>query len=194
MSMHKKPLTDIERDGLKKHGLAIDKPSMLSDAFRLGVAWALAQQGQPVQEPAPCGSRDYCGRHPFCGRGSDDDDPVVARLDNDAVDRFAAAMKAKMAKQRAKGYYGWSDERMCPAGRLQSMLNDHIAKGDPVDIGNFAMMLWNRGESTAAPAPHPDTRTVVQQMVGVLDYYIDEPGDFGYATLQEGQKLLEVLP
>lgn len=48
MSMHKKPLTDIERDGLKKHGLAIDKPSMLSDAFRLGVAWALAQQGEPV--------------------------------------------------------------------------------------------------------------------------------------------------
>lgn len=48
MSMHKKPLTDIERDGLKKHGLAIDKPSMLSDAFRLGVAWALEQQGEPV--------------------------------------------------------------------------------------------------------------------------------------------------
>lgn len=41
--MHKIPLTDIEREGLKKHGLAVDKPSRLSDSFRLGVAWATEQ-------------------------------------------------------------------------------------------------------------------------------------------------------
>jgi hypothetical protein len=71
--------------------------------------------------------------------------------DDSAVDKFAASMKAKMAKQRAKGYGGWSDKGQCPTERLQQMLVEHLAKGDPVDIGNFAMMLWSRGESTQAP-------------------------------------------
>ena len=41
MSLHNKPLTDLERSGLIKHGLPTDKPSQLSDSFRLGMAWAL---------------------------------------------------------------------------------------------------------------------------------------------------------
>lgn len=40
--MHNTPLTSIEEDGLKVHGLQIGKPSQLSDAFRNGIAWALA--------------------------------------------------------------------------------------------------------------------------------------------------------
>lgn len=75
--------------------------------------------------------------------------------DDIAVDAFAAAMKAKMAKQRAKGYGGWQDKTDCPTDRLQTLLVDHIAKGDPVDVGNFAMMLWNRGEPTAIPTSEP---------------------------------------
>ena len=41
MSMHNIPLTDIEREGLKAHGLgrSIDKPSQLADCFRQGVKW-----------------------------------------------------------------------------------------------------------------------------------------------------------
>lgn len=73
--------------------------------------------------------------------------------DDVAVDLFAEAMKAKMAKQRAKGYGGWDDPAVCPTERLQQMLVDHIAKGDPVDVANFAMMLWSRGERTEQPAP-----------------------------------------
>ena len=73
----------------------------------------------------------------------------VQHPDDLAVDRFAAAMKAKMAKQRAKGYGGWDDPQQCPTERLQAMLADHMAKGDPVDVANFAMMIWDRGESTA---------------------------------------------
>lgn len=84
-----------------------------------------AAQPAPVQEPHP---------------------------DDMAVDCFAAAMKAKMAKQRAKGYGGWDSPDQCPAEWLKTMLAAHIAKGDPVDVGNFAMMLWNRGESTTPPA------------------------------------------
>lgn len=49
MSMHKKPITPLEEEGLRKHGLAIGTPSQLSDVFRHGVAWALSQQAaQPV--------------------------------------------------------------------------------------------------------------------------------------------------
>lgn len=41
MSMHKIPLTDIEREGIIKHGLVIGIPSQLTDAFRQGVMWGL---------------------------------------------------------------------------------------------------------------------------------------------------------
>lgn len=41
MSMHKEPLTSMEREGLVKHGLPIAAPSQLSDSFRLGIRWAL---------------------------------------------------------------------------------------------------------------------------------------------------------
>lgn len=40
MSMHKVPLTKLERDGLEAHHLAIGTPSQLSDCFRSGVQWA----------------------------------------------------------------------------------------------------------------------------------------------------------
>jgi hypothetical protein len=68
-----------------------------------------------------------------------------AHSDDVAVDRFAAAMKAKLAKQRAKGYGGWET---CPVERLQGMLFKHVPKGDPVDVANFAMMLSARGAAT----------------------------------------------
>lgn len=76
---------------------------------------------------------------------------TIAHPDDFAVDRFADAMKKKMAASRAKGRSGWDDPSQCPAESLQAMLLDHLGKGDPVDIGNFAMMLWNRSEKIAAP-------------------------------------------
>src|SRR5690554_6241206 len=42
--------------------------------------------------------------------------------DDAAVDRFAEAMKAKLAKKRAEGRGGWEDPQVCPSGRLQQML------------------------------------------------------------------------
>lgn len=74
--------------------------------------------------------------------------PAAPHPDDLAVDRFAAAMKAKLAQKRADGYGGWEDKKACPPGRLTRFLRAHLDKGDPVDIGNFAMMLWNRGERT----------------------------------------------
>ncbi len=69
----------------------------------------------------------------------------VGEPDDIAVDRFADAMKAKMAAARAKGRGGWEGPT-CNAEILSRMLRDHVEKGDPLDVANFCMMLWNRGE------------------------------------------------
>lgn len=77
MSMHKIPLTDLERRGLEAHGLDIGTPSQLSDVFRQGMAWVmLAQAPQP---PALGGAvetlldqiDDYIARINGDDRGSD---------------------------------------------------------------------------------------------------------------------------
>lgn len=66
--------------------------------------------------------------------------------DDLAVDRFAAAMKAKLAEKRAQGYHGWDDPEDCTIEHLSNLLVKHVGKGDPVDVGNFAMMIHQRGE------------------------------------------------
>lgn len=74
---------------------------------------------------------------------ADEDSP---HPDDLAVDRFAAAMKAKLAKKRADGRGGWEDKEDCSALWLSSLLREHVEKGDPLDVGNLAMMLHQRGE------------------------------------------------
>lgn len=53
MSMHKIPLTPLEEEGLRLHGLDIGTPSQLSDAFRLGMNWAITQSGKSKEEETP---------------------------------------------------------------------------------------------------------------------------------------------
>jgi len=74
--------------------------------------------------------------------------PVQAQHSDDAaVDRFATAMKEKLAVSRAKGRGGWDDPAQCTVEKLAAMLCQHVGKGDPVDIANFAMMIHQRGGS-----------------------------------------------
>lgn len=75
---------------------------------------------------------------------------AAAHPDNAAVDALAALMKAKLAKQRAKGYGGWDDKTQCHQQRLSDMLRNHVDKGDPVDVANFCAFLLARGEGIAA--------------------------------------------
>lgn len=70
--------------------------------------------------------------------------------DDAAVDRFAAAMKAKLAAKRADGRGGWGDKAQCSQQFLSDLLRGHVDKGDPVDVANFAMMLHQRGEAIAS--------------------------------------------
>lgn len=65
--------------------------------------------------------------------------------DDEAVDSFANAMKIKLRKKRVEdGRDGWQDAGVLSTGSLAYMLLEHVVKGDPVDIANFAMMLWHR--------------------------------------------------
>lgn len=66
--------------------------------------------------------------------------------DDLSVDSFAQVMKRKLAKKRGDGRSGWKDPKICSQEDLSSMLREHVEKGDPVDVANFAMMLHQRGE------------------------------------------------
>lgn len=66
--------------------------------------------------------------------------------DDEAVDKFAAAMKQKLALAREKGRGGWE---ICPPEELSRMLREHVEKGDPRDVANFCMFLWSLGHGIA---------------------------------------------
>lgn len=82
--------------------------------------------------------------------------------DDISVDQFAAAMKAKLAKKRAEGRDGWHNKSQCSAAHLSQLLRGHVDKGDPVDVGNLAMMLQQRGEAIA-PAEDDERDTAALQ-------------------------------
>lgn len=79
-----------------------------------------------------------------------------AHSDDLAVDAFAEAMKAKLARKRDAGYGGWRDQ--CSIEFLSAQLRKHVEKGDPVDVANFAMMLQQRGAriEPIVVVPHDD--------------------------------------
>lgn len=83
-----------------------------------------------------------------------------AHSDDAAVDRFAAAMKAKLAQAREKGRGGW---QQCDPVELSLMLREHVEKGDPRDVANFCMFLWNLGKPISDAALPYGKRAAQQQ-------------------------------
>lgn len=80
-------------------------------------------------------------------------EPAVPHPDNVAVDRFAQAMKLKLAVARTKGRGGWQEPNLQQP--LSDALRTHADKGDPVDVANFCCFLWNRSEGIAPAEPPP---------------------------------------
>jgi hypothetical protein len=72
-----------------------------------------------------------------------------AHFDNKSVYAFAYAMRVKLAAKRLEGRGGWQDTDTCSNDHLSRLLREHVEKGDPVDVGNFCMMIHQRGESIA---------------------------------------------
>jgi hypothetical protein len=122
--------------------------------------------------------------------------PPPKHPDDAAVDRFAAAMKAKLAKKREEGRGGWNDPAQCSVEDLARMLVEHLPKGDPVDVANFAMMLFCReggaealkAASAAATAPRkvevtPEVMKAFQKgWEAVNPQKSAEPGFEGFRT------------
>lgn len=112
--------------------------------------------------------------------------------DDAAVDAFAVAMKTKLAEARAKGCSGW---QTCPPDELSRMLREHVEKGDPRDVANFCMFLWNLGEGIAkmgrwerlsgsanmtwvasSPAQHPAPQPLTNEQINhLVDTHIGGP-------------------
>ena len=62
---------------------------------------------------------------------------------NEAVDEFAAEMKARLREQAMKGCRGWDDPEQYE--RIVEMMMQHaaVAEGEEVDAANLAMILWS---------------------------------------------------
>lgn len=65
----------------------------------------------------------------------------AASSDDNAITRFTAAMRDKMAQGRARGRSGWET---CPVDELHDLLAHAAADQDYASVGNYAMMLHER--------------------------------------------------
>lgn len=163
-----KPLEweDFDERGAKANGLLI--------ASYLIVRWSDGQFEISVSAPGYSTGFDGERFHPTleaskAAAQADYERRIIAALtpapqpeghpDDLAVDRFATAMKAKLAKKRAEGRSGWDRKDECSAEDLTYMLVQHIWKGDPLDVGNLAMMLHQRGERIVIDS---ETRSIAQ--------------------------------
>jgi len=68
----------------------------------------------------------------------------------DAVDDFCVEMKIKLLEKMLEGRKGWCTpdgwDSSSVSGALdviRDRIQDHVGKGDPVDVANFAMFWWN---------------------------------------------------
>ncbi|MDW9588695.1 hypothetical protein GOA80_22005 [Sinorhizobium meliloti] len=103
-------------------------------------------------------------------RAADEGEP---HPDDLAVDRFAAAMKAKLAKKRDEGRGGWEDKDQCSNAFLSRLLVEHVQKGDPVDVGNLAMMIHQRGEGVGVASGNA---SAIAQLNAIVDAWEALPG------------------
>lgn len=89
-------------------------------------------------------------------------DDALHPATSDLVDRFAVALKEKLAASERK--YGWTDEWAKDdwQERCQRSLAEHLAKGDPRDVAAFAAFMWHHGWPTVSADPHAPPAGYVQ--------------------------------
>ena len=62
------------------------------------------------------------------------------------VRAFSNQMLAKLQRKRPEGYRGWDGPENYPTDDMWRMLKEHVEKRQPLDVANFAAMIWNRSE------------------------------------------------
>ncbi len=92
---------------------------------------------------------------------------AAAQADDAAVDQFAAMLKVKLAKARAKGRSGWRDPAW-PASDINRQMHEHAVKGDPLDVAAYAMFLALRGESSVAAQAGPALVPLTDEQIDAL--------------------------
>ena len=130
--------------------LAVLADTICMIATKLGTRdYWVTSEDLTMRLPDSIGGLIHSCRNPRKAGGSamkrEEELTVSVHPDDEAVDRFAAAMKAKLAKKRDDGRGGWDNPDECSIAFLSELLRDHVAKGDPVDVANFAMMIHQRG-------------------------------------------------
>ncbi|MBU9384732.1 hypothetical protein [Burkholderia gladioli] len=88
----------------------------------------------------------------------------AAAFDDAALEGFNRAMKTKMAMARAAGRAGWWS---APASELSTALHAHAGKGDPLDVGIFAMMHWYLNVAIAPLAEAVDQAVAAGELTTV---------------------------
>lgn len=62
-------------------------------------------------------------------------------MDDVLVEAAASMMRHKLSRARDKGRGGWWNPKECTAKELRESMEQHIEKGDPVDVMNLAAMV-----------------------------------------------------
>jgi len=73
----------------------------------------------------------------------EESDEAESIVDEAAIARFAKAMVEKMAMMRTRGLRDWET---CSSTELLCLLQEHVEKGDPVEVALFAMMIHQKAE------------------------------------------------
>ena len=81
---------------------------------------------------------------------------------------FARALYTKLEKKFYEGKHGWDAEDYTPEIISQQILK-HIRKGDPIDVGNLCMFLWNRDANIITPAEYTESRLHDQRLNKALE-------------------------
>jgi hypothetical protein len=91
-------------------------------------------------------------------------EPRLYESDAKAIDGFAVAMKEKMAHCSMKGRAFWQQTR---PEVISMLLRQAVEKGDPVDVADYAMMLWHMGAPINSPVVTVSTALSAVALEGI---------------------------
>lgn len=112
---------------------------------------------------------------------------------DDLVDRFAAALKAKLREAEAK--HGHTDDWTRDDWRdaLRDQLQEHVLKGDPRDVAAYCAFAWHHSWSLAPDAEEPEACPVCAVIFQPADPCLTDV-DLGtcHAACLEGSPIVDL--